>query len=200
VLLLLNTQEGKKCYYSKIKRVSSQHQDEESKTIQIASVTVPNLIGKSIQEAEETRKKIGLNYEKAFITTVQAQFKGKEGKIVKQSPNAGKKVTTGRKIWIYIYNPKTQTLIQIQPTRPDKIDIKDIDLTPFLFGDLIPPILNCHCEEQSNEAISSLFSNASMRPFLLLKFKNGFFKFIPIICDWSFSKISAYANRFYEFI
>ena len=58
MLLLLNTQEGKKCYYSKIKRVSSQHQDEESKTIQIASVPADNLIGESIQEVEETRKKL----------------------------------------------------------------------------------------------------------------------------------------------
>jgi len=96
--------------------------------LQIAKKTVPNLIGLTASQAEKVCKSLKISCQKTYITGVEAKYKGKEGKVVKQSPKTGKKVTSRQNVWIYIYSPQKQTAIPIQPIKPVIVTLKDIDL------------------------------------------------------------------------
>lgn len=97
---------------------------------QIIQKDVPNLIGLTEAEALIVLKATGISYQKAYITAVEAEYDGKEGKVVRQSPTVGKKVSSRQKVWIYIYSPMEQTTVTpIQPIiEPVEVTFKNIDL------------------------------------------------------------------------
>jgi hypothetical protein len=103
-------------------------QATSKKIVQIAKTTVPDLIGKTLAEAEKILREKGILYQKSFITAVHSQYRDHKGKIVRQSPKAGEKVAKRVKIWIYVYSPKTQAVHQVQTQQHIAIRIINIDL------------------------------------------------------------------------
>lgn len=101
---------------------------QAQQVLQIAQKDVPNLIGLTETEAINVLKTLKILYQKSYITAVEAEYNGKEGKVVKQSPMVGKKVSSQQKVWIYIYSPKKQTVTPIQPIEPVKLTLKNIDI------------------------------------------------------------------------
>lgn len=77
----------------------NQGNQEEVETIE--EVTVPNLVGLSIKEAEKILKDVGLELSVEGITEENKETLDKENTIIKeQTPTEGIKVNKGNKIFV----------------------------------------------------------------------------------------------------
>ena len=68
---------------------------------------VPDVTGKSRIEAEETIEKSGYRHKVEFHTSYKKKYQGQEGKVVSQSPEAGKQKRKGSEVKITVYNPSS---------------------------------------------------------------------------------------------
>jgi hypothetical protein len=66
---------------------------------------VPDIIGKSQREAEEIIKNSGFKHKVEFHSSYKEEYQEKEGKVVRQSPEAGKQMRKDSEIRITVYNP-----------------------------------------------------------------------------------------------
>jgi hypothetical protein len=103
-------------------------QTTSKQIMQIATNIVPDLLGKTVAEAEKILKEKEILYQKSFLTAVHSQYRGQEGKIVKQSPQAGEAVAKQVKIWIYVYSPQTLAVQQVQTQQHTTLRIINCDL------------------------------------------------------------------------
>lgn len=68
---------------------------------------VPNVIGMDVSEAEEIISKSGFVNKVASYTSYKREYQGQEGRVVSQSPEAGKQSPKGSELKIIVYNPST---------------------------------------------------------------------------------------------
>jgi beta-lactam-binding protein with PASTA domain len=80
-------------------------------TITVYSPSIPGVIGKSQKEAEELIKKCGFLSKEAFYTSYKNEYRGREGKVVSQSPEPEIQMPQGAEVSITIYNPPIISLI-----------------------------------------------------------------------------------------
>jgi len=96
---------------------------------QTATVTVPDLSWKTYEAAAAELANVGLACEKSVITAIQSAYLGKDGKVVRQSPRAGAKLTKGSKVIVYVYAPASGAHGKVIQPRIPSSAVSYVDLT-----------------------------------------------------------------------
>jgi hypothetical protein len=87
-------------------------------------VTVPNVIGYSLNNAQAMLEKNALKYSAVTYSSYKEEYAGKEGMVVNQTPEAGKMAIRGSEVKITIYSPEKE-----EEPSPEISESPQLDLT-----------------------------------------------------------------------